>query len=162
MLLLIDIFSINRSQGYENPSLEIIIIEICSTGGFPLEEAYEHFSQNQSTISVVVVISFQCYCGDCSGYITVILPFLAFYFCSAYFLYLIYYTKILLRYPLVTSVTCRYPICLSVIKMRDPCLLFILLCSFVKGLPSNHFPYFRANPFLTTCPLSNLSINFII
>jgi hypothetical protein len=92
MLLLIDIFSINRSRGYENPSLDIIVIELCSTGGFPLEEAHEHCSQNQSVISVVILISFQCYCGDCSGYIVVILPFLAFYLCSAYFLYLVYYT----------------------------------------------------------------------
>jgi hypothetical protein len=91
MLLLIDIFSINRSRGYENPSLDIIVIELCSTGGFPLEEAREHCSQNQSVIYVVILISFQCYCGDCSGYIVVILPFLAFYFCSAYFLYLVYY-----------------------------------------------------------------------
>jgi hypothetical protein len=91
MLLLIDIFSINRSRGYENPSLDIIVIELCSTGGCPLEEAREHCSQNQSVISVVILISFQCYCGDCSGYIVVILPFLAFYFCSAYFLYLVYY-----------------------------------------------------------------------
>jgi hypothetical protein len=80
MLLLIDIFSINRSRGYENPSLDIIVIELCSTGGCPLEEAREHCFQNQSVISVVILISFQCYCGDCSGYIVVILPFLAFYF----------------------------------------------------------------------------------
>jgi prepilin signal peptidase PulO-like enzyme (type II secretory pathway) len=92
MLILIDISSINRSQGYENPSLEIIVIDICSTGGFPLEEAREHCSQNQSAIYVVILISFQCYCGDCSSYITVILPFLAFYFCFAYFLYLVYYS----------------------------------------------------------------------
>jgi hypothetical protein len=91
MLLLIDIFSINRSRGYENPSLDIIVIELCSTGGCPLEEAREHCSQNQSAISVVILISFPCYCGDCSGYIAVILPFLEFYFCSAYFLYLVYY-----------------------------------------------------------------------
>jgi hypothetical protein len=91
MLLLIDIFSINRSRGYENPSLDIIVIELCSNGGFPLEEAREHCSQNQSVIYVVILISFQCYCGDCYGYIAVILPFLAFYFCSAYFLYLAYY-----------------------------------------------------------------------
>jgi hypothetical protein len=97
MLLLIDIFSINRSRGYENPSLEIIVIELCSTGGFPLEEAREHCSQNQSVISVVILISFQCYCGDYSGYIVVILPFLAFYFCSAYFLYLVYYIVASLR-----------------------------------------------------------------
>jgi hypothetical protein len=71
--------------------LEIIVIELCSTGGFPLEEAHEHFSQNQSVISVVILISFQCYCGDYFGYIVVILPFLAFYLCSAYFLYLVYY-----------------------------------------------------------------------
>jgi hypothetical protein len=91
MLLLIDIFSINRSRGYENPSLEIIVIELCSTGGCPLEEAREHCSQNQSVISVVILISFQCYCGDYSGYIVVILPFLTFYFCFAYFLYMVYY-----------------------------------------------------------------------
>jgi hypothetical protein len=80
MLLLIDIFSINRSRGYENPSLEIIVIELCSTGGCPLKEACEHFSQNQSVIYVVIIISFQCYCGDFSGYIVVIFPFLSFYY----------------------------------------------------------------------------------
>jgi hypothetical protein len=63
MVLLIDIFSINRSRGYENPSLDIIVIELYSTGGFPLEEASEHFSQNQSALSGVILISFQCYCG---------------------------------------------------------------------------------------------------
>jgi hypothetical protein len=91
MLLLIDIFSINKGRGYENPSLEIIVTERCSTGGFPLEEAREHCFLNQSAIYVVVLISFLCYCGDYAGYITVILPFLAFYFCSAYLLYLVYY-----------------------------------------------------------------------
>jgi hypothetical protein len=85
------LFSINRSRGYENPSLDIIVIELCSTGGCPLEEAYEHCFQIQSVISVVILISFQCYCGECSGYITVILPLLAFHFCSAYILYLVYY-----------------------------------------------------------------------
>jgi hypothetical protein len=86
---LIDIFSINRSRGYENPSLDIIVIELYSNGGFPLEEAREHLFQNQSVIYVVILISFQCYCGDCFGYIIVILPFLAFYLCYAYFLYLV-------------------------------------------------------------------------
>jgi hypothetical protein len=85
MLLLIDIFIINKGRGYENPSLEIIVTECFLTGGFPLEEAREHFFLNQSVISVVILISFLCYCGDYAGYITVILPFLAFYFCSAYF-----------------------------------------------------------------------------
>ena len=91
MLLLIDIFSINRSRGYENPSLDIIVIKLCSTRGCPHKETCEHCFQNQSVIYVVILISFQCYCGDCSGYIVVILPFLAFYFCSTYFLYLAYY-----------------------------------------------------------------------
>jgi hypothetical protein len=91
MLLLIDIFSINRSRGYENPSLDIIVIELCLTGGCPLEEAREHFFQNQSVIFVVILISFQCYCGDCSSYIAIIMPFLAFYLYFAYFLYLGYY-----------------------------------------------------------------------
>jgi hypothetical protein len=89
MLLLIDIFSINKGRGYENPSLDIIVTECCSIGGFPLEEACEHCFLNQSVISVVVLISFLCYCGDYAGYITVILPFLAFYLCSAYLLYLV-------------------------------------------------------------------------
>jgi hypothetical protein len=60
MLLLIDIFSINKGRGYENPSLEIIVIERYSIGGFPLEEACEHFFLNQSAISIAIVISFLC------------------------------------------------------------------------------------------------------
>jgi hypothetical protein len=83
MLLLIDIFSINKGRGYENPSLEIIVTEHCSTGGCPLEEAREHCFLNQSAISVVVLISFLCYCGDYAGYITVILAIssILFLFC---------------------------------------------------------------------------------
>jgi hypothetical protein len=91
MFLLIDIFSINKGQGYENPSLEIIVTERRSTRVFPLEEACEHCFLNQSVISVVVLILFMCYCGDYVGYITVILPFLVFYFWSAYLLYLVSY-----------------------------------------------------------------------
>jgi hypothetical protein len=87
------IFSINRIRGYENPNLDIIVIELFSTGGFPLEEACEHCFHIQTIISVIILISFQCYCGECSGYIVVILPFLAFYFCSTYILYLVYYIK---------------------------------------------------------------------
>jgi hypothetical protein len=84
-------FSMNRSRGYENPSLDIIVIELFSTRGCPFEEAREHCFQIQSVISVVILISFQCYYDECSGYIVVILPLLAFYFCSAYILYLVYY-----------------------------------------------------------------------
>jgi hypothetical protein len=83
VVLLIDIFSINRSRGYENPSLDIIVIELCSTGGFPLEEACEHLSCYFDIISVLL------WC--CSGYVVVYLPFLAFYFCSDYVLYMEYY-----------------------------------------------------------------------
>jgi hypothetical protein len=82
------LFSINRSRGYENPGLDIIVIELCSTGGFPLEEAHENFFHIQSDIFVIILISFQCYCGECSSYIVVILPFIAFYLCSAYILYM--------------------------------------------------------------------------
>ena len=64
MFLLIDIFSINKGQGYENPILNIIVIEHFSIGGFPLKEACEHFFLNQSVISVVFIILFMCYCGD--------------------------------------------------------------------------------------------------
>jgi hypothetical protein len=62
MLLLIDIFSINKGRGYENPSLEIIVTERCSIGGCPLKEACEHCFLNQSVIaiSIAIVISFMC------------------------------------------------------------------------------------------------------
>jgi hypothetical protein len=60
MLLLIDIFSINKGRGYENPSLEIIVTEHYLIGGCPLEEAYEHFFLNQSAISIAIGISFLC------------------------------------------------------------------------------------------------------
>jgi hypothetical protein len=96
MILLIDIFSINKGQGYENPSLEIIVAKRCSIGGCPLEEACEHCFLNQSVIFVVVLISFMCYCGDYARYITVILPFLEFYLCSAYLLYLVSCNNLLL------------------------------------------------------------------
>jgi hypothetical protein len=89
MLLLIDIFSINKSRGYENPSLEIIVTERCSTGGCPLEEACEHCYLNQSAISVAISYIISVYCEDYAGYFTVILSFLAFHFCSAYFIYLV-------------------------------------------------------------------------
>jgi hypothetical protein len=85
------LFSINRSRVYENPILGIIVIDLFSTGGFPLKGAREHCFQSQSAIYVIILISFQCYCGECSGYIVVILPLLAFYFFSTYILYLVYY-----------------------------------------------------------------------
>jgi len=49
------LFSINRSRGYENPSLDIIVTERCSIGGCPLEEACEHCYLNQ------VLFLFKCY-----------------------------------------------------------------------------------------------------
>ena len=76
-----------------NRRLDIIVIEIFSNGGFPLEEAREHCFQIQSVISIVILISFQCYCGECSSYIVVILPLLAYYFYFAYILYLVYYKR---------------------------------------------------------------------
>jgi hypothetical protein len=78
MLLLIDIFSINKRRGYENPSLEIIVIECCSTGGFPLEKACEHCYLNQSGISVAISYIIYVDCEDYAGYFTVILSFLEF------------------------------------------------------------------------------------
>jgi hypothetical protein len=88
------LFSINRSRGYENPSLDIIVTERCSIGGCPLEEACEHCYLNQ------VLFLFKCYfccysyiisvyCEAYAGYFTVILLFLAFRSCSAYFIYLV-------------------------------------------------------------------------
>jgi hypothetical protein len=89
MLLLIDIFSINKGRGYENPSLEIIVTERFANGGFPLEEACEHCFLNQSDFSIAISYIIYVYCEDYAGYFTVILPFLALYFCSAYFIYLV-------------------------------------------------------------------------
>jgi hypothetical protein len=60
MLLLIDTFSINKGRGYENPSLEIIVTERCSTRGCPLEEACEHCYLNQVLFLLLFRISFLC------------------------------------------------------------------------------------------------------
>jgi hypothetical protein len=131
MLLLIDIFSINRSRGYENPSLDIIVIDLYSTGGLPLEEAREHCFHNQSVISIVILISFQCYCGDCSGYIVVILPFLAFYFYSAYFLYLVYYKR--------TFVSCFiFNVSCSILLLSQRVPHQFLFCFSAGGLLFDH------------------------
>ena len=75
----------------KNPSLDIIVTELCSTRGCPLEEAYEHCYLIQSVISVAISYIISVYCEDYAGYFTVILSFLAFHFCSAYFIYLVYY-----------------------------------------------------------------------
>jgi hypothetical protein len=83
------LFSINRSRGYENPSWDIIVTERCSIGGCPLEEACEHCYLIQSAISVAISYIISVYCEDYAGYFTVILSFLAFRFCSAYFIYLV-------------------------------------------------------------------------
>jgi hypothetical protein len=88
------LFSINRSRGYENPSLDIIVTERCSIGGCPLEEACEHCYLNQVLFlfkfySVAISYIISVYCEDYAGYFTVILLFLAFHFCSAYFIYLV-------------------------------------------------------------------------
>jgi hypothetical protein len=89
MLLLIDIFSINKGRGYENPSLEIIVTERCSIGGCPLKEACEHCYLNQSANSIAISYIISVYCEDYARYFIVILPFLAFHFYSAYFIYLV-------------------------------------------------------------------------
>ena len=86
MVLLIDIFSINRSRGYENPSLDIIVIELCSTSGCPLEKAREHCSHNQSALSGVILISIQCYCG----FVLVILLFIFHFYHFIYVMHTFY------------------------------------------------------------------------
>jgi hypothetical protein len=89
MFLLIDIVSIKKGRGYENPILDIIVTERCSTGGCPLEEAFEHCYLIQSAISVAISYIISMYCEDYAGYFTVILSFLTFHFRSAYFIYLV-------------------------------------------------------------------------
>jgi hypothetical protein len=140
MLLSIDIFSKNKGRGYENPSLEIIVIECCWIGGCPLEEAREHYFMNQSSISIVVLISFLCYCGDHAGYITVILPFLAFYFYCAYLLYLL---------------SCKNTLDDS-ISFNSSCV-FILNLNTVFDLCNVHFISFQLlyDLFLLICNLSD-------
>ena len=73
----------------KNPSLDIIVTERCLIGGFPLEEACEHCYLIQSAISVAISYIISMYCEAYVGYFTVILSFLAFHFCSAYFIYLV-------------------------------------------------------------------------
>jgi hypothetical protein len=89
MLLLIDIFSINKRRRYEKPSLDIIVTERCSTGGCPLEETCEHYYLNQRGISVAISYIISVYGEDYVGYFSIILSFLAFHFCTAYFIYLV-------------------------------------------------------------------------
>jgi hypothetical protein len=43
--------------------LDIIVIELCSAGGFPLEEASELALSNQSALSGVILVSFWYFCG---------------------------------------------------------------------------------------------------
>ena len=69
--------------------MDIIVTERCSIGGCPLEEAFEHCYLIQSAISVAISYIISVYCEDYAGYFTVILLFLAFHFCSAYFIYLV-------------------------------------------------------------------------
>jgi hypothetical protein len=44
----------------KNPSLDIIVTESCSTGGCPLEEAYEHCYLIQVLFLLLFRISFMC------------------------------------------------------------------------------------------------------
>jgi hypothetical protein len=133
MLLLIDIFSINKGRGYENPSLEIIVTERCSTGGCPLEEACEHCYLIQSAISVAISYIISVYCEDYAGYFTVILSFLAFHFCSAYFIYLV--SCILLLWQEVLADRLQVPLYLEAQRVHN------------TGVPTWHKLPFPRNSF---------------
>jgi hypothetical protein len=93
----------------KNPSLDIIVTERCSTGGCPLEEACEHCYLIQSAISVAISYIISVYCEDYAGYFTVILSFLAFHFCSAYFIYLVscIYTTFNMRTIELSTLRCK-------------------------------------------------------
>jgi hypothetical protein len=131
MLLLIDIFSINKGRGYVNPSLEIIVTERCSTGGCPLEEACEHCYLNQSVVSVAISYIISVYCEDYAGYFTVILSFLAFHFCSAYFIYLVScsfpFTSLALSHLRTTSPSWKYLLPIEVF-IKPTLYRFLMLC----------------------------------
>jgi hypothetical protein len=91
----------------KNPSLDIIVTERCSTGGCPLEEACEHCYLIQSAISVAISYIISVYCEDYAGYFTVILSFLAFHFCSAYFIYLVSCnTTTILKMEIIDNYVC--------------------------------------------------------
>ena len=53
----------------KDPSLDIIVIERCSTGGCPLEEACEHCYLIQSAISVAISYIISMYCEDYAEYL---------------------------------------------------------------------------------------------
>jgi hypothetical protein len=99
MLLLIDIFSINKGRGYENPSLEIIVTESCSTGGFPLEEACEHcFSESK------------CYLSCCSHIIYVLLWILCWlYYCYSAILIILFMLCVFIISGILQVVSKNFP-----------------------------------------------------
>jgi hypothetical protein len=97
------LFSINRSRGYENPSLDIIVTERCSIGGCPLEEACEHCYLIQSAISVAISYIISVYCEDYAGYFTVILSFLAFRLIQNLILKIMVKDRSLTQTPLLLS-----------------------------------------------------------
>jgi hypothetical protein len=63
MVLLIDIFSINRSQGYEKFFLDIIVIELLFLEVSPSKRQVNISLSNQSALSSVILVSFWYYCG---------------------------------------------------------------------------------------------------
>jgi hypothetical protein len=106
----------------KNPSLEIIVTERCSTGGCPLEEACEHCYLIQSAISVAISYIISVYCEDYAGYFTDILLFLAFQFCSAYFIYLVsciyFWSKTEDRETLPKLIVAKRPMVLLPMEMK--------------------------------------------
>jgi hypothetical protein len=70
----------------KNPSLDIIVTERYSTGGFPLEEACEHCYLIQSAISVAISYIISVYCEDYAWifYCYSVISSISFLFCIFY------------------------------------------------------------------------------
>jgi hypothetical protein len=148
------LFSINRSRGYEKPSLDIIVIERCSIGGFPLEEACEHCYLIQSAISVAISYIISVYCEDYAGYFTVILSFLAFCFCSSYFIYIVSCRCMLLPQTIVPfhspiqnlhllDTGLRLQACTNIVLLL---VLQVLYLDQIPRLPPSSSPFFPPFP----------------
>jgi hypothetical protein len=82
--------------------LDIIVIELYSTGGFPSKRQVNIALSYQSVLSGVILVSFWVLLWCCSGYIVVHMSFLAFYLCHVCFLYLEYY-----RVPVVNPMALK-------------------------------------------------------
>jgi len=98
MLLLIDIFRINKGRGYENPSLEIIVTEHCSTRLTPRRGLW------------TLLFESKCYFCCCSYIISVLLWRLCWlYYCYSFISSILFMFCILFISGILQVVSDHFP-----------------------------------------------------